>query len=51
MDIQEPSASITAYQAKDAALTQRRFMESPENVENDDFAAIFQIEKMVEEQF
>ena len=51
VDVPEPSSSVTASQAKDAVHILRRFMECSENVEKDDFAAIFQIEKLVEEQF
>lgn len=51
VDIPEPSPGVTVAQAKDAVNILRRFMECSENVENDDFAAIFQIEKLVDEQF
>ncbi|GBN07407.1 hypothetical protein AVEN_8008-1 [Araneus ventricosus] len=43
--------NITVAQAKDAIHILRRVMECSENVEKEDFAAIFRIENLVEKQF
>ncbi|GBN41560.1 hypothetical protein AVEN_51390-1 [Araneus ventricosus] len=43
--------NITATQAKDAVHILRSFMECSENVEKEDFAAIFRIENLAEKQF
>ncbi|GBL72846.1 hypothetical protein AVEN_128046-1 [Araneus ventricosus] len=43
--------NIIEVQAKDAVHILRRFMECSENLEKEDFAAIFRIENLVEKQF
>ncbi|GBN03189.1 hypothetical protein AVEN_30995-1 [Araneus ventricosus] len=43
--------NIMAAQSKDAVHVLRRFMECSENVEKEDFAAIFRIENLIEKQF
>ncbi|GBO10594.1 hypothetical protein AVEN_116552-1 [Araneus ventricosus] len=43
--------NIIAIQAKDAVHILRRFMRCSENMEKEDFAAIFRIENLVEKQF
>ncbi|GBM34405.1 hypothetical protein AVEN_124096-1 [Araneus ventricosus] len=43
--------NISAAQAKDAVHILRSFMECSENVEKEDFAAIFRIENLAEKQF
>ncbi|GBL82930.1 hypothetical protein AVEN_106434-1 [Araneus ventricosus] len=42
---------ITATQAKDAVHILQSFMECSENMEKEDFAAIFRIENLAEKQF
>ena len=49
VDVSQPS--ITASPAKDAVHLLWQFMECLENVDNNNFDAIFQIESMVDEQF
>ena len=49
MDVLQPNTTVS--QAKDAVNLLRQFMECSENMDNDDFVDIFQIENMVDEQF
>ncbi|GBM04452.1 hypothetical protein AVEN_35615-1 [Araneus ventricosus] len=44
-------SNITAAQAKNAVHILQRFMECSENMEKEDFAAIFRFENLVEKQF
>ena len=50
-DAPEPSYNIIVFQTKDAVHKLQRFTKCSENVENYDLATIFQIEKLVKEQF